>query len=129
MRSLSAIAALCAMLGCSSGPAETALQPASPDAFAGVWRSVTPSLEFIRLTVHSKSTEKDVLAARLTFSGVAWEGNGRIEGDSLVAGMTVPGMAVPSRVLVARAQDAETLKVQLRPATAPALDLKLVREK
>jgi len=37
------------------------------------WCSVTPSLEFIRLSVYSKSSE-GVLAARLAFSGVAWEG-------------------------------------------------------
>ncbi|MFN8582664.1 MAG: hypothetical protein U0163_17020 [Gemmatimonadaceae bacterium] len=48
---------------------------------------MTPSLEFLGLSVSSKSSEMGVLGARLTFSGVAWEGGGRIDGDSLVASM------------------------------------------
>ena len=128
--------ALCAATACSSGTSDpevvdeaVAAPPVSPEAFAGVWRSTTPSLEFVRLSVDSKSSEQGVLAARLTFSGVAWEGAGRIHGDSLVASMT-PGMATsPARVIVARADDAGTLQVEMRATagTAPQLTLAFVR--
>jgi hypothetical protein len=128
MRWMSMTALLCMMLGCSNGPSETRVETASPDAFAGTWRSVTPSLEFIRLTVVSKSSEQDVLGARLTFSGVAWDGNGRIEGDSLVAQMTMSGGAESTGVIVAHASDAQTLRVQVRPGLAGAFQLTLVRE-
>lgn len=37
-------------------------------------------------------------------------------------------MAEPSGVIVAHASDAQTLRVQLRPETAAALDLTLVRD-
>src|SRR6187402_293799 len=104
---------LCATIGCtdgSSGPAETAPKTSTPEAFAGAWRSVTPSLEFIGLSVTSKSSEMGVLAARLTFSGVAWDGDGRIEGDSLVANMTIVGAPNASGVIVAHPRDAQTLR-------------------
>jgi hypothetical protein len=131
MRWVSLMTLLCAMIGCSAGtagPADTAFTASSPDAFAGVWRSVTPSFEFVGLSVDSKSSEMSVLAARLTFSGLAWEGSGRIEGDSLVAGMTVVGERTASGVIVAHARDARTLRVQFRPAAAAPLDLTFVRE-
>ena len=136
IRWMSVVVAVCAVAGCSRGtepaaevlPPETVLQAPSPATFAGVWRSVTPSLEFIRLTVHSTSIEAGVLAARLTFSGVAWEGSGRIEGDSFVASMTVSGAAAPTGVMVVQARDARTLRVQMRPASASALDLTFVRD-
>jgi hypothetical protein len=127
IRSMFAAVAMYAATGCS-GTAEPASKLSQPEAFAGVWRSVTPSLEFLRLSVDSKSSEMGVLAARLTFSGVAWEGGGRIEGDSLVARMGIPGSTVPSGVIVARARDAQTLRVQLRPAAAAPTDLTFVRE-
>jgi hypothetical protein len=131
MRSVSVMTLLCATLGCAvgpAGPAETAFKASSPAAFAGEWRSVTPSLEFIGLSVTSKSSEMGVLGARLTFSGVAWEGGGRIEGDSLVSGMTIVGAPTASGVIVAHARDAQTLRVQFRSGAAPPLDLTFVRE-
>lgn len=128
MRWVSVMTLLCATIGCSAGPAETALRASSPDAFAGAWRSVTPSFEFIGLSVNSKSSEPGVLAARLTFSGVAWEGGGRLEGDSLVAGMAVVGTPTVSGVIVAHARGAQTLRVQFRPAAAAPLDLTFVRQ-
>jgi len=88
---------------------------------------VTPGLEFIRLSVHSKSSEEGVLAARLTFSGVAWEGGGRIVGDSLVTIMAVVGTTA-SGVMVARAADAQTLRVQMRPTSGAVTDLMFVRD-
>ena len=128
MRWMSMTIGLCATLACSDGPSETRVETASPDAFAGTWRSVTPSLEFLRLSIASKSSEQDVLGARLSFSGVQWDGSGRIDGDSLVARMTMTGRAEPIGVIVAHAIDARTLRVQLQPGSAAARQLTFVRE-
>jgi hypothetical protein len=95
--------------------------------FAGAWRSVTPSLEFVRLSVVSLSREPGAIAARLTLSGVALDGDARIEGDSLVAALSYGG-APANRRLVARARDARTLLVQLRSPDAAPLALTFVRE-
>ena len=136
-RWVSVMVAAFAATGCSRGtsepaaqtsPPETVSQLPSPATFAGQWRSVTPSLEFIGLSLSSKSSEAGALAARLTFSGVYWDGGGRIQGDSLVASMTVVGATAPTGVLVARAPDAKTLRVQLRPAAGSVTDLTFVRE-
>ncbi|MEP6494780.1 MAG: hypothetical protein ABJF01_18990 [bacterium] len=132
-RWMSAIA-LSAALGCAESPAESVRDDAakippeasSPDAFVGAWQSVTPSYDFIRLSVYSKSSEMGVFAARLTLSGVAWEGSGRIDGDSLVANMAVAGGTQFAGRIVMRAHDARTLKMRL--AGSPPIDLTLVRE-
>ena len=131
MRWVSVMTLLCATIGCAAGPAgpsETAFEASSPAAFAGAWRSVTPSLEFVELSVTSKSSEMGVLGARLTFSGVAWEGGGRIEGDSLVAGMTIVGAPATSGLIVATARDAHTLRVRFRSGAASPLDVTFVRQ-
>lgn len=137
IRRTSVMLALCAAVGCSGSaaepeaqapPAETTSGVASPETFAGAWRSVTPSLEFVRLTVHSLSSEQGALGARLTLSGVAWEGRGRIRGDSLAVTMTIAGTTAPSGVLVVRSADARTLRVQMRPTDSAPLDLTFVRE-
>jgi hypothetical protein len=120
--------ALAASLACSSRATEAVPTPQSADAFAGSWRSVTPSYEFIRLTVASKSSEMGALGARLTLSGVAWDGSGRITGDSLVMSMSTAGSSQPTGVLVVRVRAGETLSAQMRPASAAPLDLTLVRE-
>ena len=130
-RWVSVLMLLGATMGCadeSAGPAETAPKVAQPEAFAGTWRSVTPPYEFIGLLVASKSSEMGVLAARLMFSGVYWEGSGRIEGDSLVANMTIVGGQVPTGVIVAHAPDAQTLRVKFRSETASPLELTFARE-
>jgi hypothetical protein len=135
-RLMSAVVVLCVAAGCSGSttPESEGAPPASvsgvPSAstFTGTWRSVTPPLEFIRLTVTSKSSENDVLAARMTLSGVAWEGSGRIQGDAFVANMVISGSSSASNVLVARATDARTLRVQMRPANGPTTDLTFVRD-
>ena len=118
---------LVASLACSSRATEAASAPHPPDAFAGSWRSVTPSYEFVRLTVASMSSEMGALGARLTLSGVAWEGSGRITGDSLVMNMTTAGSSQPTGVLVVRVRAGETLSAQMRPTSAQPLDLTLVR--
>ena len=135
MRWMSVVVLLSVVAGCSrtsepvsaASPPETVSEAPSPSTFAGVWRSVTPGLEFIRLSVHSKSSEEGVLAARLTFSGVAWEGGGRIVGDSLVTIMAVVGTTA-SGVMVARAAAAQTLRVQMRPTSGAVTDLMFVRD-
>lgn len=130
-RGVFVVTLLCATLGCtaeSAGPTDGVFNASSPAAFAGTWRSVTPSLEFIGLSVASKSSEMGALGARLTFSGVAWEGSGRIEGDSLVAGLAIVGATTPGGVIVAHARDARTLQVRFRPGTAAPLDLTFMRE-
>lgn len=125
MRVISRLALAAAILGCADGPDGPA--GTTPDAFAGEWRSVTPSLEFLRLSITSLSSQRDALGARLTFSGVAWEGGGRIEGDSLVAAMTVVGGPTVAGELVAHAHAPRTLRVQVRPTAASRMDLTFVR--
>ena len=136
VRLMSVVVVLSAVVGCSrtsepvsaGSPPETTLQAPSASTFAGEWRCVTPGLEFVRLSLYSKSSEQGVLAAWLTFSGVAWEGSGRIAGDSLVTNMALIHATVPSAVMVARAGDARTLRVQMRPTSGAATDLTFVRE-
>jgi hypothetical protein len=120
--------ALLASLACSSRATEAIVTPQTAGAFAGTWRSVTPSYEFIRLTVASKSSEMGVLGARLTLSGVAWEGSGRISGDSLVMSMTTAGSSQPTGVIAVRVREGQTLSVQMRPTSAAPLDLTFVPE-
>jgi hypothetical protein len=122
------VLAACATIACASDPAAPQVQATSPDAFAGAWRSVTSSLEFMRLTVASTSSERGVLAARLTFSGVAWEGGGRIAGDSLVLDMSMPGSITPTGVMVAHLTDIRTLRVTLSPQGGVPLHLTFVRD-
>ena len=102
--------ALVSAVACSTDRVtqSTSVTP-SPDAFAGTWRSVTPSLEFVRLTVNSKSSERGVFASRLTYSGLEWDGEGRIDGDSLVFDLSVPGVSGNSTRLVLRLSGDDTL--------------------
>ncbi len=126
------VVALLAVTACAGGPSEAALDRPAPTAtltsFTGNWRSVTPSMEFVRLSVHPLSRDMDALGARLTFSGVAWDGSGVIDADSLVTSMTMVGAAVPNGIMVARTSGERTLRVQLRPSGGEVLDLTFVRE-
>jgi|KBSMisStandDraft_5_1062788.scaffolds.fasta_scaffold1669332_1 hypothetical protein len=119
--------AICATIGCSSGPAAPQGQSA-PSTFSGAWRSTTSSLDFVRLTVGPRTAAQDVLAARLTFSGVAWEGDGGIAGDSLVVAMSMPGSITPTGVLVAHSTDTGTLRVRLSPDGGVPLNMTFVRD-
>ena len=110
-------------------PAETLTQTRpTHDTFAGSWRSVTRQAEFVRLTVHSLSREQGLLGARLTFSGVYWEGSGRIEGDALVANMRYTGAHDPTRVLRARVTTEGVLTMQMQSESGAPLELNFVRE-
>ena len=134
MRRMLGAIGICMALACSNSADRTLaatgnanLQASSPDAFAGTWRSVTPSFEFVGLTVSPLSSQQGVLGARLTFSGVYWEGTGRISGDSLSLNMThASGQA--STVMVVRATGEKTVRLQTRAGSAPSLDLSFVRE-
>lgn len=100
-----------------------------PSVYVGEWRSVTPSLEFVRLTVRSKTTEQGVLASRLTYSGVYWEGDGRIDGDSLVSNMNVPGISGPATRLVMRSSPNEnTLQVRHESQGGQPITFTFIRE-
>jgi hypothetical protein len=122
--------ALGGLLACASGSTEAVPVAPEPDAFAGRWQSTTPSLEFVRLSIASLSGEQGAFGARLTFSGVAWEGRGRIEGDSLVVPVALIGAAQPSGVLVAKVREGRSLAARLRTDGAGSpLDLTLVRER
>jgi hypothetical protein len=117
---------LCSAIACSVETPE--LTAPTPEAFAGEWRSVTPSLEFVGFSVAAKSSEMGGLAARLAFSGVSWEGSGRIAGDSLVIGMTVVGAGHVSGALVAHLRDARTLRAGFKPDAGAMIDLTFVRD-
>ena len=119
---------LLAAIACSSRATEATTPTASADTFAGSWRSVTPPVEFIRLTIASKSSDQGALAARLTLSGMAWEGSGRIAGDSLAISMVSAGSTQPTGVIVVRPGAGASLSVQMRPTSAAPTDLTLVRE-
>ena len=129
-RRTSAVLALTGALACASGSTEAIAVAPGPDVFAGTWQSTTPSLEFVRLSITSLSSEQGALGARLALSGVAWEGRGRVEGDSLVVRVAIIGATQPTGTLVARAREGQGLTARLLTdgATSP-LDLTLVRER
>jgi hypothetical protein len=131
MRRLIGAIGLCVLMACSSSTKSVEVRGASVNDFAGAWKSVTPPVEFIRLTLVSLSSQEGVIGARMTFSGVAWEGSGRIEGDSLRIDMTMAGSSTSVGSVVIHSTDAQTIRVQTRPAlvsSQSALDLTLVRE-
>ena len=118
-------------IGCGGAtvePIKTASTQASLDAFAGSWNSITPSYEFIRLTVVSKSVEQGAIGARLTLSGLAFDGSARIDADSLIATLSVAGSTTSNATLVARARDGNTLIAQFRSSAGSPLALTFVRQ-
>jgi hypothetical protein len=128
MRRLVVMLGLCAaIVACGDGGSEP-VETARPELFAGEWRSVTPTLEFLRLTLQPKSSERDAIAARLTFSGVYWDGSGRIAGDSLVLEMSVLGQGADVRTLVARVGGDGTLHAVARSDVAAPFSVDFVRE-
>lgn len=99
-----------------------------PDEFTGTWRSITASTEFVRLTVHSLSSAQATLGARLAFSGVYWEGTGRITGDSLVAQVGLTGRSTPNATLVAYFGDSGVMSMELRQDSGEPFRLSFVRD-
>ena len=126
MLRLAATVAACTVIRCGSAFIGPESQPL-PDAFAGSWRSVTPSFEFVRLSVSATNGACGVVA-RITFSGVAWEGSGQVAGDSLVMKMSAVGSTTLTRTVVAHAGDARTLRVEMRRESGAPLDLTFVRD-
>jgi len=101
---------------------------AQPEEFTGTWRSITAETEFVRLTVQALSSQQGALGARLTFSGVYWDGTGTIAGDSLVAQMGLTGRSTPSATLVAYFSDSGVMNMELRQTTGEPLRLSFVRD-
>jgi hypothetical protein len=126
MKRFAAWALACIAMGCSGGTEVISLTP--PESFTGVWRSITAQAEFIRLTVDTSPGQQGQLDTRLTFSGVYWEGSGRVEGDSLVAQMASAGSASPTGSLIARIGAGDTLSMVLRSAQTDPLSLRFVRD-
>lgn len=100
--------------------------PASPATFTGAWRSVTTPYEHLRLTVSELPAMEGRLHVRLTFSGVAWEGAGRIEADSLILDVTTA--AVSGALMIAHPADTGALRVNISSDTASPLELTFVRD-
>ena len=133
---MAATTALAAMLvaGCSSNSTEpasefsrqTTVTVPTATMVAGEWKATDPHPDFYRLSVVPKESEQGAFGTRLTFSGVYWEGTGRIQGDAFVANMATPGIAGSGSVLTARATDAGALLVTLRTNTT-TMEFKFVR--
>jgi hypothetical protein len=124
-----ALAVLMATTACSADQGCCEAGTEFPVVYVGEWRSVTPTLEFVRLTVRLKSGEQGVLASRLLYSGVYWEGDGRVNGDSLVSDMNVPGISGPATRLVMRSSpDENTLQVRHDTQASQPVTLTFIRE-
>jgi hypothetical protein len=119
---------LATVQACENKVSSEVVQVAQPDEFTGTWRSITASTEFVRLTVHSLSSEQGALGTRLTFSGVYWEGTGRINGDSLVAQVGLTGGSTPTATLVAYFSDSGVMNMELRQNSNEPLRLSFVRD-
>ena len=129
MRRLAWMMVLLATLqACENKVGSEVVQVAQPDAFTGTWRSITASTEFVRLTVQPLSSEQGALGTRLTFSGVYWEGTGRINGDSLVAQVGLTGVSTPDATLVAYFGDSGVMNMELRLSSSEPLRLSFVRD-
>jgi hypothetical protein len=119
---------LATVQACENKVSSEVVHVAQPDEFTGTWRSITASTEFVRLTVESLSSEQGALGARLTFSGVYWDGTGRISGDSLVAQMGMTGRSTPDATLVAYFGDSGVMNMELRRDSTEPLRLSFVRD-
>lgn len=128
MKRLLAIVLGVITMGCANAPTTVKRAVAKPELVVGVWRSVTPSYEFVRLAVYTTSSRADVLAARLTLSGSIWDGSGRIDADSVVAAMNLSGQSVATGAMTLRGRDGQTLDAQLRPLGGAPVSLSFVRE-
>ena len=124
LRIVAVAALLMSAAACSRTPSEnTALVP--PERFTGSWRSTTPPYEHLRLTAQPLSGFANVLSMRLSFSGVRWEGPGRIEGDSLVMDATTSSQY--GAAVIAHPAEGGALRVRVFAAAAQPLTLTFVR--
>jgi hypothetical protein len=120
---LTAATLLLVAAACDRSPSGPAVVPA--ETFVGTWRSISPQQEHLRLTVTSLSSLPGGLAARLTFSGVAWEGPARIDADSLVMDMTSSSQS--GAAVIAHAQADGSLRVRAGSDLTAPLILTFVR--
>lgn len=116
------------MTGCASSPAEVKRVAPKPELLVGVWRSVTPSYEFVRLAVYVTSSRSDEVGAHLTLSGTAWDGTGKVDADSVVTTMSLSGQSVATGEMTVRGHDGASLEAHLRPLSGTAVSLSFVRE-
>ncbi len=128
MHRSSSAAILALTLACGGAPSETPARAASLESFVGEWQSVTPSYEFIHLSLLPISSDQHALGARLTLSGLAWEGHAQIDADSLVAQMSPRGTAMATSTVVLHARDARTLRLYARSGNATAFTITLARD-
>lgn len=98
----------------------------SAERFTGSWRSVTAPNEHLRLTIARSLVPGVMLSARITFSGVAWEGPARIEGDSLIMDLTTA--AVSGATVIAHPGDNGALRVRVESNTAAPILATFVRQ-
>ena len=113
---------------CETNLGSEVVDVAQPEEFTGTWRSISAEAEFVRLTVQPLSREQGALGARLTFSGVYWDGTGTITGDSLVAQMGMTGRSTPNATLVAYFSDSGVMSMELRQTSGEPLRLSFVRD-
>jgi hypothetical protein len=121
---LTAFTLLFAAAACDRSPSGPA--PVAAETFVGTWRATTAHYEHLRLTVVSLSSRPGGLGARLTLSGVVWEGPARIEADSLVMDMTTSSQS--GAAMIAHAQADGSLRVRAKSDVSEPLSLTFVRE-
>ena len=117
--------AVLALIGCASTPTSTGAT--TPETFIGRWASITPGREFIGLTIASLSNRQGMLGARLTFSGVAWDGSGSIDQDAFRATMSASPTSSYVKILVVRSAAKDTLRAEFGDGTSSSDVLTLVR--
>jgi hypothetical protein len=122
LRLLPILAAVALAASACSDPAA----PLPAETFTGSWRSITKSYEHLRLTVAPNAAVNETLQMRLTFSGVAWEGVGHIEADSLV--MDYSTAAVSGASIVARPAEQGALSVRIDSDTTDPMTVTFVRD-
>jgi hypothetical protein len=115
-----------AVMALSLSACSEPVRPLPAATFTGHWRSVTANYEHLRLTVTQNAALNDGLHVRLTFSGVAWEGPGRIEADSLV--MDITTAAISGAKVIAHPAADSALRVHVESSAASPLTLTFVRD-
>lgn len=110
------------VVGCTQPGEPIAKVP--PETFVGSWRSTTAPHEHLRLTVQPPAP-MGWLGTRLTFSGVAWEGAARIEGDSLILDATTSSRY--GAAVIAHPAEGGALRVRVESYEATPLTLIFIR--
>ena len=127
MPSLRLIPAIAVALVLATSACSEPVAPLPAETFTGTWRAITPSYEHLRLTVTPSTAVDDVLNMRLTFSGVAWEGFGHIEADSLVMDMSTAAVSGAS-IIAHRAEQPGALRVRIDSSAIDPMIVTFVRD-